>query len=209
MRTACFGLAARVVIRFPDLLLAPWFLDSAELKLYFWVRVASLAIPLALFGLSHSVTAKLEALSQTGNSLGFRAAAARVNLGYLMVCGSMALMILIGAPYSAALLGYSNAGFSDALIWVVLGQAAPILFGATGLLMHVENRGTINELLLGLTAALFVASIFALEAGTAVTVAQTLGVAQLTHSAICAILLTQSGVWPGLTALFQKEIKLL
>ncbi len=55
---------------------------------------------------------------------------------------------------------------------------------------------------------LFLAGIWMLNPQDGVLIAQTFAAAQLAQAAICALLLTQCGIWPGLTALFYKEIKL-
>lgn len=195
-------------VRCPDLLILPWFLEGAVHSSYLLARMTSLIIPFVLHALSTRVTVHLEELSQSDNPVHLQAAAARVNLGYLMVCGATALLVLNFAPYLSAFLGDVAPAFSTILTWLVIGQSAPILFGATSLLMHVSERGLIYRLIHGATACFFVGSILAIGEGSAIIVAQSLAAAQLTHAAICAAVLVKHGVWPGLTALFHKEIKL-
>ncbi len=208
MQFAVVGGAGRIATRYVDFLLIPWFLEIPVLYAYMLARISSLVIPLALHVLGFRVAPQLSALVQTGNYARFQAAAARVNLGYLMVCGGIVLIVLTGVPYWAAIIGSFDPIFGNIIIWAVFGQSAPILFGATGLLMDVVDRGAISELLYGLVAVLFGASVLISGTESAVAIMQTFAAAQLTHAAICAILLAQCGVWPGLTALFHKEIKL-
>ena len=74
--------------------------------------------------------------------------------------------------------------------------------------MRIVDRGTFYDVLGGITAAMFRAGIFLLHATDGVDVALTFAVSQLTLAAVSALLLTQCGIWPGLTALFHKQIKL-
>ncbi|MEH6831272.1 MAG: hypothetical protein V7661_10570 [Sulfitobacter sp.] len=208
VQAICARFVASIGTRYPDLLLVFWLLEGLALSAYLLARISSLTIPFALQFLGAGVSPHLRLLSQAEDQIPLQAAAARVNLGYLMVCGAMALIVLVSMPYIAEMLELSHPDGSDILIWLVVGQAAPIFFGATGVLMQAVDRGTVNEILYALTATFFIVSILVQSAGTAVIIAQTLAVAQLTHAAICAILLTHLGVWPGLTALFHKEIKL-
>ena len=125
-----------------------------------------------------------------------------------MICGAVSLLVLGCAPFIAGALGGLNHAFDEIVIWLVVGQAAPVLFGATALLMHAVDRGAFYVVLQGMTATMFIGGVIVLDNTNAVVVAQTLAAAQLTQAALCALLLTQCGVWPGLTALFHKEIKL-
>ena len=55
---------------------------------------------------------------------------------------------------------------------------------------------------------MFLVGIVLLGARDGIDVAQTFAVSQLTLAAVSALLLTQCGIWPGLTALFHNQIKL-
>ncbi|MEH6737243.1 MAG: hypothetical protein V7695_01695 [Sulfitobacter sp.] len=160
---------------------------------------------MALAILGNKVEPVLSSLASTQEQTPFRAAAARVNLGYLMISGAMALFVISGGSYLATAL---EPEFREILIWLVIGQSAPVLFGATGLLMRIVDRGTFYDVLGGITATMFLAGIFLLRATDGVDVALTFAVSQLTLAAVSALLLTQCGIWPGLTALFHKQIKL-
>lgn len=202
------GAAFRWVTRYVDLLIVPFVLEATVLVCYLIARAASLSIPLALSFLAKKAAPQLINLFQTPTQSAFQAAAARANLGYLMVCGAVSLLVLASGPFLASALGGLNPAFDEILIWLIIGQANPVLFGATFLLMHAVDRTTFYELLQCVTAVLFVTGMAVLDATNGILVAQTLAAAQLTQAAICALLLTQCGVWPGLTALFHKEIKL-
>ncbi|MEH6644377.1 hypothetical protein [Sulfitobacter sp.] len=208
MRLGEWGGLFRFVARYVDLLIVPWFLEPIVVWIYVSARVASLCIPLTLFLLGSRVARQLSKLAQAQEQSGFQSAAARVNLSYLMVCGAMALFVMVGAPNLAVILGTPKGLYSEILVWLVVGQSAPVLFGATGLLMHAVERGAFYDMLLGLTALLFLAATVLFDVRDGVMVAQALVAAQMTQAGLCALLLTQCGVWPGLTSLLHKEIKL-
>ncbi len=208
MRKAEFGGVFRNAARFCDLFVVPWLLEPATLAIYLVARFASLFIPLTLMLLGRQAQRHLVPLAHAERQMPFRAAAARVNLGYMMICGGIAIMIAAAAPRLFSMFSSSDQAFRDVLLWLVIGQAAPVFFGATGLLMRVVDRGAFDDLLRGVTAALYLVSVVSLGRTDAVYLAQMLAAAQLAQAAVCALLLTQCGIWPGLTALLNKEIKL-
>jgi hypothetical protein len=191
--------------RYADVLVVPWILKSETLYVYFIARMASLCLPMMLAVLGYKVEPVLRSLVGKPEQTSFRAAAARVNLGYLMISGAMALFLIICAPYLAKVI---DPEAREILIWLVIGQSAPVLFGATGLLMKIVDRGTFYDVLGGITALMFLVGIVLLGARDGIDVAQTFAVSQLTLAAVSALLLTQCGIWPGLTALFHNQIKL-
>ena len=198
----------RFVAQYVDLLIVPWLLEPAVVWIYFSARVASLCIPMTLSLLGSRVARQLSELAQAQEQCGFQSAAARVNLSYLMVCGAMALFVMVGAPNLAAMWGAPKGAYSEILVWLVIGQSAPVLFGATSLLMHAVERGAFYNFLLVLTAVMFLAATVLSDVRDGVVVAQALVAAQMTLAGLSALLLTQCGVWPGVAALFHKKIRL-
>lgn len=202
------GIGFRLFTRYIDLFIIPWILDVAMIGAYFAARAASLFVPVSLAMLGRKVAPHLVRLAQAEPQNAFRAAAARVNLSYMMVCGAVSVIVLGVLPYLVGDTDIMDPSFDRVLLWFVIGQSAPVLFGATHLLMNAVERGAFYDLLLGVTAVLFLAATLLLQPQDGLAVAQIFVAAQMAHASICALLLTQCGVWPGLTALFQKEIKL-
>lgn len=202
------GAVYRLVTRYVDILFVPFVLEVEVLTCYFVARTISLGIPLSLSFLGGKVAPQLQHLYRASTQHAFQAAAARVNLGYLMVCGAISVLALASESIIDGMMGGLNPLFNNMLLWLVAGQAAPVLFGATALLMRTLDRAAFYDVLHGVTTALFLAGIAVLGTSNGVLVAQALAAAQLTQAAICAVLLTQCGVWPGLTAVFHKQIKL-
>ena len=137
------------------------------------------------------------------------ASAARINLGFLFVGSSAMIAVLgLGALTSTAL-ALQDPPFSSLLLWLVLGQGAPAIFGATHLFM---TRSGLQTAQAGITLAMLVVTaclLSALKDGNPSTVAATLALCQLARGAICALVLgAYRGIWPGLTAVLQRQLKL-
>lgn len=196
----------RGVVRASDVLIAVLMLDGRLLHAYLLARALSVLVPCSLLLLEAKVSPQLATL--VSDKPLFQAAAARVNLGYLIISGSLALLVLLLAPRVAGSAGIEGDSLQEILVWMLIGQVSPILFGATRMLMQVMDRRVFYDLLTLLTTALFMIGVALLPDRSAVFIAQSLAAAQLAQSAVCALLLTQCGVWPGLTALLHKEIKL-
>ena len=195
-----------VAMRASDVLIIIWTLEGGLLHAYLVARVLSLIVPCSLLLVEARVSPQLAAL--VPNQSLFQAAAARVNLGYLIISGSLALFVLLLAPRVAGSVGIAGDRLKEILVWMLIGQISPILFGATRMLMQVMDRRVFYNLLTLVTTVLFLVGVALMPDRSAVFVAQALAAAQLAQSAVCALLLTQCGVWPGLTALLHKEIKL-
>ncbi|WP_299562808.1 hypothetical protein [uncultured Sulfitobacter sp.] len=198
----------RSAARYCDFFVVPWLVDLRMLAIYAVARGSSLVIPFALMLLGRQAQRQLVLLVDAVPHSHFQAVAARTNLGCMMICAAMALMVFAVVPQLVNLLLASDKLFRDILLWLMIGQAAPVFFGATTLLMRVVDRGTFDDLLHGVVAVFYIACVGAVGESDAVSLAQTLAAAQLAQAAICAALLTQCGIWPGLTALLNKEIKL-
>lgn len=200
------GTVFRLATRYPDVLIVPWLLSASVALAYLAARGASLLVPLALLLVDRKAEPHLIVLAQDLPQTPFQAAAARVNLGYLMICGALGLFVL---TFMQQVAGHFDPVMGDMLIWLLVGQSTPVLFGATAVLMRVVERGAFYDLLTGITSALFIIGVALLDIRDGVLIAQAFAAAQLTLAALCALLLTQSGVWPGLTALLHKEIRIL
>lgn len=208
LHRAGIGAGFRLLSRYADILIIPWVLELPVVMAYLLARSASLCVPSGLALLERKVAPHLDRLARNEKQNLFRAAAARVNLGYVMVCGAIALIVMSFAPYAVNSIAGIDPSFDDILIWLLIGQCAPALFGATALLMRAVERGAFYELLMAVTSVMFLAGVAVLDEKDGALIAQTFAAAQLTHAGICALLLTQCGVWPGLTALFHRKIRL-
>ncbi|MCX7565765.1 hypothetical protein OS189_05375 [Sulfitobacter sp. F26169L] len=200
--------AIGIVSRCPDVFIAVWMLDAMDLSIYLVARMLSLSVPAALSVLEWKITPRLLQLLEANKSIAFCAAAARVNLSYMMIAGAIGLLVVSGMTFLMHEFSIVNHGFEDAFLWMVVGQSSPVLFGATALLMKVFGREVVYTLFSHLTWVFFALCMLILKVDGPVQIAQLLATAQLTLAGVCAALLTQNGVWPGLTAVFHKKIRI-
>ena len=93
-------------------------------------------------------------------------------------------------------------------VWLIAGHSAAVLFGATSLLMGSVGEGRLCDLLRIIASFVFLSCVWILKPEDGILIAQMLAITQFTHAGICAIFLVRNGVWPGLTALFHREIRI-
>lgn len=196
-----------------DIALAAVVLEANAVCVYGAARLTTLTIPVALNLIASRALPQLRALGAETGTPAFRAAAARFNLGIVLISGAIAVLLLWAGPPVLTALGVPLPGLAENLLtWLLLGQSAPVLFGATTVIMRASGRGSFVGLSRLIGAGLFGSSV--LWAGLVVGMieplfmAQALVASQLAQAALCAILLTQAGVWPGLTALLHPQIRL-
>ncbi|MEL6510446.1 MAG: hypothetical protein AAFQ32_11675 [Pseudomonadota bacterium] len=139
---------------------------------------------------------------------GFGGLAARTNLGFFLIGSGGATGLAMLGPLSLPLFGTDFSGAAGILIWLTLGQAAPALFGATGMLMTMTDMERHRALLIWVavpvtaSAQLYAAS----QSLHALAVATALG--QLGFAAICAVALAnRHGILPGVTALLHPSLR--
>lgn len=214
MRLLFAALASRLsflrwmMLRYIDLLIMPFLLEAAPALLYLAARVISLCVPAVLSFLERRAVPHLSALADPEPSPAFQALAGRVNLGFMMIAGSLSLAMVWGTPFIAAQLGLPLAELREILVWLILGQCAPVFFGATRMMMHAVGRGAFVVMLEGFAVTCFLIALSVGDGSDPVFYAQAVAAAQLTQSGLSALLLTQCGVWPGLSALFHPTIRL-
>ncbi|QUJ76310.1 hypothetical protein KDD17_15650 [Sulfitobacter albidus] len=196
------GLAAYI-----DVPIAVYLLEGSSAQAYLIARALTCIVPVALTPIGWRLWPVVARAADTLSFSAVQAIAARINLGYVLITGALGVLVLWLA--SQFLRGDQSV---QVLHWLLLGQCAPLLFGATGLLMRAFGRDAIIPLLrIGGALCLSVTIVSAhLLKGPAdgLLLAQATAAVQLTIAATCALLLTQRGVWPGLTALAQPRIRL-
>lgn len=199
----------QVLAAHADLLLVPILLNGTEALLYIAARGLGIVVTGVLAQLGARAMPALLAAGQSRNQSKFITIAARLNLGFLLVGGSAGIAALTVGPYVAKVFHLAGADFQAALLWVVLGACAPAIFGATeALLQMIKKR---NLLLLSDLVAVggFTSAILFVPQPDALLLAKCFAVVQLLKTAACAVLLVRhAGVWPGLTALLLRQIKL-
>ncbi|WP_224826114.1 lipopolysaccharide biosynthesis protein [Cognatishimia sp. MH4019] len=140
--------------------------------------------------------------------IGFGGLAARTNLGFFLIGGGAATGLVVLGPLALPLFGAHFAAAASVLIWLTLGQAAPALFGATGMLMTMTDMERPRAVLIWIAipttalAQLYAASQSLHE------LAVTTALCQLVFSGVCAAALAhRHGILPGLTALLHPKLR--
>lgn len=191
--------------RYVDLLLLPWFLPLGAALPYLLARLMSAFIGFGLNGLDHLAT---PALLRSKRAEERRGLAARINLGTLLIGGAMAVAVL-GAGRLIPLLGWpAMSDFTKTLPWLVGAAAGPAIFGATQLLLpYFGGKQVLASSAWGV-AGLFGLGLFYQPIQNSEDYAIVFAAAVMTHHTVCAIGLgIKSGIWPGITALLFRQIR--
>lgn len=206
----CFLQLGPFLMRNIDLMMVPWLLPPLGAAIFLIARGLACGVSLASDQMQRGAQATIYAVSAQGAESAFFAAAARLNLGLLLVGGGSAIAVMAVANSAQNYLSSDMALLPQVVLWLALGRCDAAIFGAAPLLMEGSTmrrtRATLGWVgALGLALALSFAGVTQV-----VQMAQYVAIAQLVVGAACAFVLGQRyGIWPGLTALFHKRIKLL
>lgn len=202
-------LPEHVLAHYADLLVVPMILNGTNALYYVAARCLGVAVMMVLAHLGARALPALVLARKQRNKMQFITMAARLNLGFLLVGGGAGLAALTIGPYLASALRLDPASLQAVLIWVVLGACAPVFFGATETLFQATRRQGITFMsnLFGI-GVITCTALFASQPD-ATFLAKWFAGAHLARSGICALILVRySGIWPGLTALLLRQIKL-
>ncbi len=201
------GMAA--LMQFGDLPLVTAVLPHEQSLTYLAARGLSLIVVFGLRHLGGAAARPLRTTYQNHNKSAFITMAARINLGFLLVGGGLALLALMAGPYIQHWLALTGGPFSAVLGWTVLAASAPALFGATTLLLHTTQNARTKILIDSAAIVLLIGSAFISATPTALFAAKCLATIHLASAALAAIILARhAGIWPGLTALLLRQIRL-
>lgn len=198
------------LLRHADLLILPWVMSPAVTLGYLIARGLAQFIPCVLDRLGGRLTNTLARNFTAGSYHDFVSGAARTNLGVLLIGGAASLAVFGIGVHIPQAFNLNQPHFQNVLFWLTVAQVAPIVFGATGLLMKItELRKEVIGL--SLTGVVIVWSItFVLDIKDPQDLAQLYAYVEMTIAALASgILGLRFGIWPGLTALLFRQIKLL
>jgi len=205
-----FRLSVHVVLRNIDVILISIVLDGATSAIYLIARAIAAMTPTALRLLDHATLEHVARTYVNQSRAEFCSAAARLNLGYLLIGGAGSLFAIGVAEVLSGNALTQHHGFQPVFFWLILASASPTLFGATNALMKISKME--NALLtLQLLAAFFVC--FCAVTGliqNGIDLARYFALSQLTMKAACAVILgLRVGIWPGITAVFFGQIRII
>tara|TARA_R110002110_G_scaffold9922_6_gene48501 strand:+ start:12657 stop:13877 length:1221 start_codon:yes stop_codon:yes gene_type:complete len=202
--------AAPLLFRYADVVILSWVLSPLNTLNYLIARGLAQGVSIALNLLSNRIAETLISAYDTENSQEFAAVAARTNLGFLLIGGSVSVAAISGGASIPMFFGIDAEVFQNILFWLVAAEAAPVIFGATGLLLNIAHCSR-ETILLSLFGALAVwSALIILDISNPRQLAQVFAYVQLLIAATSAFLLgLRFGIWPGLTAILFRQIKLL
>lgn len=202
------ALAAKIVPVL-DILILPFLLPPSAAAAYLGARAVAMVIELGVLLLCRRSRRGIVQAAGAGGQAAFRIMAARLNLGMLFIGGGLGLGVLSGAPYLARIMDGPMLEFRGLLIWLILAQMSPAIFGAADLLLDVARHRRDTFLVrLGGIICFSAAAAFA-RPDTAMLLAQQVAILHLAlGGALACVLAWRTGIWPGLTALCFRQIRL-
>lgn len=194
-----------VMVKYVDILILPFVFAREDAGTYLLARGVSMIV---IFGFSLINRGAAQTLF-SGRASSLSATAARLNLGYLLIGGGFGVAALSIGRAFGPLTDVDPAIFSMVLLWLVIGQCSPAVFGAFDLIIDASGMRPEQDLLNGLWLVSIATFCWMGEFQTVEHLALVIGVSQLLYGAVCAVLIVNRlGVWPGATALFFSRIKL-
>jgi len=202
--------ALQILSTYADLLLVPMLLSGTEALMYISARCLGAAVSIVLAYLGARAMPALTHATLWHDRVQFITVAARLNLGFLLVGGGAGLASLTTGPYLASAFDLNVTGFQSVLVWVLLGACTPALFGATEtLLLAMRKQDTLRVVNFGGLCIVTCTALLVIGPDV-LLLAKCFAAVQVIKSGICAFtLIRDAGVWPGLTALLLRQIKLL
>lgn len=200
---------ATIFMRWADVLTVPFVFGPAAAFTYLFARGVAECVALPIRSLQQSVGPELAQIHVKGGQREFAAISARLNLGIMLIGGAAVLAVISIAPLISDLLGFSYESIHQTLLWLILAQAAPVLFGVSLGLMAASGGRRESQMISLATGIAVLSVIYATHAGSPVEVAKEVAVVHLISAAAAAALLVgRQGIWPGVTAILFRQIKL-
>lgn len=200
-----FAQGGVVILRYADILVLPWLLDPRWVLPYLLARGMSEGIQLGLAALAQGAAPALLRARQADEK---RALAARINLGALLIGGALMIVTLWLGRLGSIIPWPGFQDLAQVLPWLVFASAGPAIFGLTHLFLPHFGGWRFQAASGWGATALFCVGALVFPIGSATDLAVVYAVAKLAHNLICAVSLgIKSGVWPGVTALLFRQIK--
>ncbi|TMM52489.1 hypothetical protein [Sulfitobacter sabulilitoris] len=202
--------AGGAVFRGSDILVLGWILPGTEAAAYLIARALVSPVDLVNTAIRGAMGPGLAALYTGSSTARFVSAAARVNLGILLIGGASVLGVLAIAPIVAKALPGTVPFDPTVMAWLVLAAEMPAIFGATDLLLIATRSAFLRHLLDWSCVPVMIGTVVLCDPGTAPDVAMLYAGVRAGHcAAAAAYLALVHRIWPGLTALMHRRLKML
>lgn len=198
-----------ILYRNIDIVVIGLVLSPVEAAIYLIVRAVALLLDLVFRALSGALAEPIALSYRTGNRLLFVAQAARANLGFLLIGGAGALLLFVATGPVLQVFGIAASEGRQPLVYLIVAQAAPAVFGATHLIMAVTNLDGVRAWIVWAAMPLALIATFAAARDGIASLAATYAALQVGIAAVsAAIVALHCGIWPGLTAMFHSRLRL-
>ncbi|MBM1308795.1 hypothetical protein JQT66_01295 [Sulfitobacter mediterraneus] len=192
-----------------DLLILPILLNPTLTWPYLIARGVG-TLPQLVLSLLH-ITAELRLVEEReeGGIVRLAATAGRINLGSLLIGGASFLMVLAIVPLVAQHFHLPETDFKSIALWITFAHFAPAFLGATVILLR--TAGMRRELLcIQISCSvLFCCTLLFGSETSGLEIAKTLAATSWLASFLGAALLAKRyGIWPGITAVLFRQIRL-
>lgn len=137
------------------------------------------------------------------------AVAARTNLGFLLIGGGGVMFLFLSTQFILNQTHSNSTLIAPITVWLFLSHCGPVFMGASDLLMGVTRMHVQKSWILLLWASTAVGTMLLIAPDHPVQLAMWVAAFHIGYNTHLALILgIQQGIWPGITALMQKELKL-
>lgn len=207
LRALSLSQAGWMLLSHLDVIILTLLASPTQAALYLVARRLAGLLALLFDALRSALAPALSVAYHRGE--GFGGLAARTNLGFFLIGGGAATGLAVLGPLALPLFGPQFQAAGGVLIWLTLGQSAPALFGATGMLMTMTDMERPRAVLLWLAIPLSAAAQLYGASQSLHALAVTTALTQLAFGGVCAAVLAhRHGILPGLTALLHPRLRL-
>ncbi len=201
--------AGTILFRNVDVMVIGLVLTPVECAIYLIARSVAMSLDLLFRVLSRALSGPIGRSYRHRERSRFVAQSARANLGFLLIGGAGALLLFVSAGPVLHLFGINSAEGRQPLIYLIIAQSAPALFGATHMFMAMTRLETIRAWIVWAAMPFALILVFSAAREGLVSLAATYAALQVGVAAVCAVVVAlRCGIWPGLTAMFHSRIRL-
>lgn len=196
-------------LKYADVLVAASLFPPTIFFPYLVAKGISMILVAFLRGFEISTQPQLSAAVAAQDQARFAAITARINLGILLMIGGLAVGLLGILPLISLFPIIDLQTVHSIALWLLLAESVPALCGATTLILRNIGFKIYDRSLTILGCLVFLSLSFALPTENSVQVAKTYATVQICIGFAGAVVLAvKAGVWPGVTAVLFRQIRL-
>lgn len=207
--SVCLSQTPSQLVLHADLIVAAFLLSADQVLIYLVLRAIAELVGIVIDKVQRAARPALEYSFANQNLGHFAAAAARINLGVMLIGGATASLVLIATKYLSQKTFLGLEQHSLAFFLLVMRHAMPCIFGAAPFFLIVSRRKADTKLLDTIFVCMFVSSAVLLVPESPSALARIHLVCVAAYAGGAAIIVGKGfGVWPGITAVLCRRIML-